>query len=134
MRELTKLLKVLSDESRLRALNLLQERECCVCEVMQAMEISQSKASRILRALYDTGLLKLRREGRWALYSIDTNRAKGYAGNILAGIKRSLESNPVALEDLERLKKAERIGPVCVAKRRAGQLAGKASVPGGFSG
>lgn len=133
MRELTKLLKVLSDESRLRALNLLQERECCVCEVMQAMEISQSKASRILRALYDTGLLKLRREGRWALYSIDTDRAKDYAGNILTGIKRSLESNPVALEDLERLKKAERIGPACVAKRRAGQPAGKASISGCFS-
>jgi len=31
MRELTKLLGVLSDESRLRALNLIQERECCVC-------------------------------------------------------------------------------------------------------
>ena len=106
MRELTKLLKVLSDESRLRVLNLLQERECCVCEVMQVMEISQSKASRILRALYDTGLLKLRREGRWALYSIDTNRAKGYAGNILTGIKHSLESNPVALEDLVLARRA----------------------------
>ena len=39
-------------------LNLLLERECCVCEVMQVMEISQSKASRILSALYDAGLLK----------------------------------------------------------------------------
>src|SRR5690606_6967016 len=124
-RELTKLLKVLSDESRLRVLNLLQERECCVCEVMQVMDISQSKASRILRALYDTGVLKLRREGRWVLYSIDTDRAKDYTGNILTAIKSSLESNPVALEDLERLKKAERIGPACVAKRRAEQPAKK---------
>ena len=127
MRELTKLLKVLSDESRLRVLNLLQERECCVCEVMQVMGISQSKASRILRALYDTGLLNLRREGRWVLYSIDTGRVKGYAGNILTGIKLSLKSNPIALEDLERLKKAERIGPACVAKRRAEQRAGNTS-------
>jgi len=42
MKEITGLLKVLSDESRLRALNLILERECCVCEVMQAMEVSQS--------------------------------------------------------------------------------------------
>jgi ArsR family transcriptional regulator len=115
MRELTKLLKVLSDESRLRVLNLIQERECCVCEVMLVMGISQSKASRILSALYDIGLLKLRREGRWALYSIDTDPAKEYVGEILTGIKRSLANNPVAAADLERLKEAGRLVPECVA-------------------
>jgi ArsR family transcriptional regulator, arsenate/arsenite/antimonite-responsive transcriptional repressor len=115
MREITKLLKVLSDESRLRVLNLLQERECCVCEVMQVMNISQSKASRVLSALYDVGLLKLRREGRWALYSIDDDPAKGYVKDVLAGIKRSLADNPVARTDVERLKIAERVGPACVA-------------------
>ena len=114
MRELTKLMKVLSDESRLRVLNLIQERECCVCEVMQVMGISQSKASRILSALYDVGLLKLRREGRWALYSIDTDPAKGYVGEILAGIKRSMENDSLAIGDRERLEKAERVGPACV--------------------
>jgi ArsR family transcriptional regulator len=114
LRELTKLLKVLSDESRLRVLNLLQERECCVCEVMQVMGISQSKASRILGSLYDVGLLKLRREGRWALYSIDTDPAKDYVGHILTGIKLSLGTNAIAGEDLARLKKTERVGPYCV--------------------
>ena len=46
MRDVVKTFKVLSDETRLRALNVLLEQECCVCEVMQALEISQSKASR----------------------------------------------------------------------------------------
>jgi DNA-binding transcriptional ArsR family regulator len=40
MRELVKAFKALSDETRLRILNLLLERECCVCEVMQALDIS----------------------------------------------------------------------------------------------
>jgi len=71
VRELVKAYKVLSDESRLMVLNLLLERECCVCEVMQALEISQSKASRILSALLDVGFLKLRKDGLWSLYSID---------------------------------------------------------------
>jgi ArsR family transcriptional regulator len=128
MRELTKLLKVLSDESRLRVLNLLQERECCVCEVMQVMNISQSKASRILSALYDVGLLKLRREGRWALYSIDTDPAKDYVKEILAGIRLSLADNPVVTEDLERLKRAERVGPACVTGGCEGSLADKVSI------
>ncbi len=127
MRKLTKLFKALSDESRLRVLNLLQERECCVCEVMQVMEISQSKASRILSTLYDTGLLKLRREGRWALYSIDTDQTKDYVNDILSGIRLSFENNPVAKEDLERLKKAERVGPACVTRGCARRLAEKTS-------
>ena len=127
MRELTKLLKVLSDESRLRVLSLLQERECCVCEVMQVMDISQSKASRILSALYDAGLLKLRREGRWALYSIDTNPGKDYVKDILTGIKRSMANNSVAAEDLERLKRAERVGPACVVGGCKGELTAKVS-------
>ena len=127
MRELTKLMKVLSDESRLRVLNLLQEREACVCEVMQVMNISQSKASRILSALYDAGLLKLRREGRWALYSIDDDPAKDYINDILTGINRALADNPVAAGDLERLKKAERVGPACVTGGCKASMAGEVS-------
>lgn len=128
MRELTKLLKVLSDESRLRVLNLLQEREACVCEVMQVMNISQSKASRILSALYDAGLVKLRREGRWALYSIDTDPAKDYINDILTGINRALAHNPAAAGDLERLKKAERVGPACVTGGCKTSMASEASL------
>jgi ArsR family transcriptional regulator len=118
MRELTKLLKVLSDESRLRVLNLLQERECCVCEVMQVMNISQSKASRILSALYDVGLLALRREGRWALYAIDEKGMKDYERDVLSGIIQGLQDNPVSIQDRERLKKAKRVGPACVCKEQ----------------
>ena len=63
MRDLVKAFKALSDETRLRMLNILMERECCVCEVMQALQISQARASRNLGALYDAGFLKLRRDG-----------------------------------------------------------------------
>ena len=62
MRELIKTFKALSDETRLRILNVLLERECCVCEVMQALDIAQSRASRNLGVLYDAGFLKSERE------------------------------------------------------------------------
>ncbi len=57
MRDFVKLFKALSDETRLRMLNVLLERECCVCEVMQALDISQTRASRNLAALYEAGFL-----------------------------------------------------------------------------
>jgi ArsR family transcriptional regulator, arsenate/arsenite/antimonite-responsive transcriptional repressor len=48
MHGLIKAVKSLSDETRLRMLNLLLQRECCVCEVMQVLDISQTRASRNL--------------------------------------------------------------------------------------
>ena len=129
MRELTKILKVLSDDSRLRVLSLLMERECCVCEVMQVMEISQSKASRILSALHDAGLLSLRREGRWALYSVDKEGMKGYVSDILAGVTKALEGHHLVVQDREKLKKAERVGPECVTRTCKGRLVNQASQP-----
>jgi ArsR family transcriptional regulator len=114
MRELVKAFKSLSDETRLRILNLLLERECCVCEVMQALEISQTRASRNLSALYNAGFLKLRKDGLWSLYSIDQEGMKDYFYTIVNAVKTGLEENPTVELDKKRLKKAKRVGPACV--------------------
>ena len=116
MREMVKIYKVLSDESRLRVLNLLLERECCVCEVMQALEISQSRASRILSALFDVGFLKLRKDGLWSLYSIDWDGMDVQLKDILKATTQTFKGNQQMEIDRERLKKAERVGPSCVGK------------------
>jgi len=116
MRELTKVFKALSDETRLRILNLLFERECCVCEVMQALDISQTRASRNLGILYDAGLLKVRRDGLWALYSINEEVTKEYLGRLVTIVGEALEGNETVAIDQERLKRAERVGPGCVRK------------------
>jgi len=118
MRDLVKVYKALSDESRLRVLNLLLERECCVCEVMQALEISQSKASRILSALYDVGFLKLRKDGLWSLYSFDWEGMDAHLKDILEATRRAFESNKQMKMDRERFKVSERVGPARVNKMR----------------
>jgi len=111
MREMVKAFKSLSDETRLRILALLLERECCVCEVMQALEISQSKASRGLTALYDAGFLKMKKDGRWSFYSIDKEGMKDYMSLLVEAVTRRLQGNRVVEEDRERLRKAARVGP-----------------------
>jgi len=116
MRDTIKAFKALSDETRLRILNLILERECCVCEVMQALQISQSKASRGLTALYDAGFLKQRRDGLWSLYSIDTESMKDYISDLIEAAKKAVKDNRLAALDRERLQKAERIGPGCVGR------------------
>ena len=114
MRNSIKAFKALSDETRLRVLNLILERECCVCEIMQALEISQSKASRHLSALYDAGFLKFRKEGLWSLYSVDESMEDGLS-DMVSAVKKSLIENKEAKVDRERLKTTKRTGTVCTS-------------------
>ncbi len=116
MRGVVKAFKALSDETRLRILNLLLERECCVCEVMQVLELSQTRASRNLAVLYDAGFLKLRKDGLWSLYSLDHAGIEEHLFDLVQAVKKGLEGNKAVVLDRERLKKAERIGPGCVRR------------------
>ena len=116
MYSLVKAMKALSDETRLRIINLLMERECCVCEVVQAMEISQTRASRNLMMLYDAGFLKLKKEGLWSLYSLDKGSLPEHLVKLTESVKLALGSNKVALADRKRLKMASRNGPSCIQK------------------
>ena len=49
---------------------LLDDEELCVCDFVGALELTQSKASRHLRYLYNAGLVKDRREGVWMHYRL----------------------------------------------------------------
>lgn len=121
MRETIKTFKALSDETRLRILNILLERECCVCEVMQALDISQTRASRNLAALYEAGFLKLRKDGLWSLYSIDRDDTNNYLADLVQATTKALEGNKTLEQDRERLRKAVRVGPGCAEKMRGGE-------------
>jgi ArsR family transcriptional regulator, arsenate/arsenite/antimonite-responsive transcriptional repressor len=123
MKEITEVFKALSDETRLRILNVLMTKECCVCEVMQALDISQSKASRHLSALHDAGFLKLRKDGLLSLYSLQTQENAGYMVLLLDAVRKAMGDRDVVNEDKERLKSAERIGiaRVCRMKQKTDQ-------------
>lgn len=113
MQDLVKAIKSLSDETRLRILNLLLLRECCVCEVMQILNLSQTRASRNLNLLLDAGFLEVRREGLWAYYSIDRSALPNYLSLLLDTVELNLKFNEVASQDQERLKEMKRLGPQC---------------------
>ena len=69
-KKIANIFKALSDDTRLRAIKLLQERELCVCELMQVLEMSQPRISRHLNVLKNAGLVEDRREGKWIHYSL----------------------------------------------------------------
>ncbi len=114
MYNLVKAMKALSDDTRLRIINIICERECCVCEVMQALEISQTRASRNLTMLHDAGFLKLKKEGLWSLYSLNSEGMPPYSTKLVEAVKLALAGNRIAQEDRQRLKKAVRSGAGCL--------------------
>jgi len=116
MEDMVKLFKALSDELRIRILKVLLQRECCVCEVMQALDISQSRASRNLGILENAGFIKSRRDGLWIVYSINEQTVNSYFASLTEMLRASLVKEEVILQDRERLSRAVRCGPRAVGK------------------
>ncbi|MGD0946571.1 MAG: metalloregulator ArsR/SmtB family transcription factor [Candidatus Binatia bacterium] len=74
MRDLATRFTALADPTRLQMLALLLRRgELCVCDFVETLGITQSKASRHLRHLWTVGLLEDRRAGLWVYYRIAPN-------------------------------------------------------------
>ena len=62
--------KACADATRLRILFLLAERELCVCELVEVLQMPQGKISRHLAVLKNADLVRDRREGTWIYYAL----------------------------------------------------------------
>jgi len=104
MRSVARFFKTLADESRLQILWLLHNHgELCVCDIMGALRITQSKASRHLTTLKNAGLVTDRRDGTWSYYAlvpVASELERRQLDALLAG----LPEHPSAGEALGRLK------------------------------
>ena len=79
MIEFIKVMKALSDTNRVKIIKMLQHKEMCVCEIKEALRISQPSASKHLKLLEDTGLVTHKKDGLWVNYHItDGNRSPWY--------------------------------------------------------
>ncbi len=65
----------LSDPTRARVLFALSKAELCVCDVAALLGMSVSAVSHQLRILRHLGLVKYRKDGRMAYYSLDDEHA-----------------------------------------------------------
>lgn len=77
---LAELFKVFGDSTRIRILYVLFEAEVCVCDLAQALNMTQSAISHQLKILKQNRLVKSRREGKSVFYSL----ADGHVRTIIA--------------------------------------------------
>lgn len=99
------LFRALADPTRLRLLNLIADREICVCYFVEILRISQPKVSRHLAYLRRAGIVASRREGKWMHYRLvaPTDEA---AASILRETLKHLQRKPEMRRDISRLSSA----------------------------
>lgn len=74
--ELADFFKVIGDSTRLRILYVLFEAEVCVCDLAEALNMTQSAISHQLKVLKQNKLVKARREGKSMFYSLTDNHVR----------------------------------------------------------
>jgi len=108
LQELVKVFKALGDDTRIGLLKLLEQRNLCVCELMQALDMTQSRVSRNLGILKNVGLVKDRRDGLWVHYSLN-DEAKPQIQKLLSILKDSCNDDKTIVKDITELSKAQKL-------------------------
>ena len=103
--EIIRYCKALADETRARLVNVLLEYELNVGEIVQVMEMGQSRISRHLKILSDSGLVDVRRDGLWAFYRASD---EGPGRAFLDGVTALFEGEADLKRDRNRAEKVIR--------------------------
>lgn len=74
--DLAELFKVFGDSTRIRILYAMFDRELCVSDLADRLQLSQSLVSHQLRILKSSKLVKCRREGKSIFYSLDDDHVR----------------------------------------------------------
>jgi len=108
----SQLFKALADPTRLRILNLLFRGDLCVCDIVRVLRIGQSKASRHLACLRNSGLVTDRREGFWMHYCLAPAQGTLHQ-RVLQWLKEAGAEIPGSAADLRALQELRRRGELC---------------------
>lgn len=88
------LFALLSDQTRLRSLNLLlRAEELCVCELVEVLGSGQPKISRHLALMRKSGLVSDERRGQWVYYRVN--------GELEDWVQKTLQGVAAQLKEME---------------------------------
>jgi ArsR family transcriptional regulator len=100
--DLAQFFRALADRTRLRLLNLIGDREVCVCFFVEILGTNQPKISRHLAYLRRVGIVEARREGKWMHYRI-TEPPDPTAKRFLDEVRAWLAKDEAMKKDRSRL-------------------------------
>ena len=112
LKKIVKIIKALSDESRIRIVNLLNAKSgVCVCEINEIINLSQPTISSHLKKLEEAGIITYKRDGLWVNYylsKLDTEIME-----LINLIIKIIEKDPDAKKDILKINNADRMLICC---------------------
>lgn len=103
MQEYENVMKAAGDPTRARILKLLENGELSVCDLVHVISLGQSTVSGHLAVLREAGLVRGRKQGRWAYYSLVERKKSRYAMPLLALLFNWLDDDSQIRADKRRL-------------------------------
>jgi ArsR family transcriptional regulator, arsenate/arsenite/antimonite-responsive transcriptional repressor len=108
LKKITRILKAMADENRIRILYLLNERNnLCVCEIREIIGLSQPTISSHLKILENNELIIFRKEGKWVNYKINPYLDTGIK-KIVESILSMIREDDGIKKDKSRVNKVDR--------------------------
>jgi ArsR family transcriptional regulator len=96
--------KALSDETRVRILNLLRHHELCVCQLMEILGMGQSTVSKHLGILKNAGLIEAEKRGTWSFYKLSHDRENRHNLDFIRMLSSLPSDDPFIQKDEKKLK------------------------------
>ncbi|SJZ89691.1 ArsR/SmtB family transcription factor [Selenihalanaerobacter shriftii] len=97
----SELFKALAHPTRIQILNLLRDGELCVCDIYEALELSQSNISQHLKVLKDQDLVENRKDGVKVLYKVKDNEIWEILDSAKSLLVKQINKTKLALEEGE---------------------------------
>ena len=94
--------KALGDDTRLRILGLLAQRELCECQLCFTLGLSQPNASKHLKCLRYAGMISCRKRSQWCFYSISDEFADNFSA-IFSFLTEQWQTTEPYRDDREKL-------------------------------
>ena len=108
MKSFIKVMKALSDPSRVKIIKMLQHRVMCVCEIHASLGVAQSTASKHLKILEEAGLITFYKDGLWVNYKLSDGSRSPFSASLIGNLKHWLEDDPEIEKLVKRLPEIQR--------------------------
>ena len=103
MKDFTKVMKAFADPNRVKIVKMLQHKMMCVCEIREALKISQPSVSKHLKILEDAGLVDFKKNGLWVNYYLTDGSKSPYAASLMGNLRHWLEDETEVAELIKKL-------------------------------
>ncbi|HIJ78783.1 MAG: metalloregulator ArsR/SmtB family transcription factor [Desulfobulbaceae bacterium] len=102
MKSFIKVMKALSDPSRVKILKMLQKKHMCVCELRAVLKLAQPTVSKHLKILEEAGLVESEKDKLWVNYLLAKQPESPYAATMLVQLKKWLNDEK-SIEEIYRI-------------------------------